>query len=183
MQRLENMAQWKLDSNLRSFDSSRHIPISSLNTQSLFLHFDKILSDFDLMHSNIICLQETRDTKRTNFALFNKTFHCFSTNGCHDTITFADRKFAIKKYDTHIRDHMEAIVLSLYYHGTYLLVTNIYKAPHGLLSELFSCIGSIFISCTGSTKIILTGDFNVDMLEKSEAQKNCLNSCSTMVCH
>ena len=63
MERFQRNTKWQLDYNYSLLETKAYISILSLNTRSLQIHIDDLLNDYDLMQSDILCLQETHLTQ------------------------------------------------------------------------------------------------------------------------
>ena len=63
MERLQRNTKWQLDYNYSLLEIKAYISILSLNTHSLQIHIVDLLNDYDLMQSDILCLQETHLTQ------------------------------------------------------------------------------------------------------------------------
>ena len=75
MQRLQITTKWKLEYDYSSIQSLRSILILSLNTCNLHAQLSDICSDYDMMQSNILCLQETYMSLSMKNEYF-KNFNC-----------------------------------------------------------------------------------------------------------
>lgn len=59
MQLLQKIAKWKLIYDYESIDFGSCILVPSLNICNLETHLEDMLNDYDLIQSDILCLQET----------------------------------------------------------------------------------------------------------------------------
>ena len=175
MQRLENIANWKLECNIRYLQDSGYSVLCSLNTRSFSRHLDNIFAESDLMHSNFLCLQETRNTTNNMFSKFRNIFQHFCTNGPHGLVTFATNKSKMLKHHQYTAQHFESILLTLHFCNAIIHLANIYLAPMGPLEDLFSFILMTIDTCPPSAKLICTGDFNIDILQNSVRQRKLLD--------
>jgi exonuclease III len=79
MQRLCNDANWNLEYDWQSIQLESCISILSLNTHSLHAHINDIVSDYDTMQSDILCIQETYmmlPMQNEQFPSFNCVSNC-----------------------------------------------------------------------------------------------------------
>ena len=118
-----------------------------------FLHLDKILYDYDLMHAEFICLQETRNTTIDMLLQFENNFLYFSANGLHGFVTLANKNTQIDKYEKYITNQFEAMLLTLHFANTTIHLANIHIAQMALLSDLLSFIQRSIITCLPSSKL------------------------------
>lgn len=64
MNQLNTDAKWKLSNNKIQTYRDNSITILSLNTRSLTMHIDDNISEYNFLHADIICLQETHTTQK-----------------------------------------------------------------------------------------------------------------------
>ena len=84
MERLEKDTKWELRYDSQSINLDSSISILSLNKRNLQAHIDDVLNDYDLMQSNILCLQETylkNSMLNEKFISFNCISNYFSKHG------------------------------------------------------------------------------------------------------
>ena len=85
-ERLQKDAKWELGYYSQSINLDSSISILSLNTRNLQEHINYVLNDYDLMQSDILCLQETY---LKNSMLNEKfiSFNCISNFSKHGVMT------------------------------------------------------------------------------------------------
>ena len=86
MEHLKKDAKWDLGYYSQSINLDSSISILSLNKRNLQAHIDDVLNEYDLMQSDILCLQETY---LKNSMLNEKfiSFNCISNFSKHGVMT------------------------------------------------------------------------------------------------
>jgi hypothetical protein len=117
MERLRTTAKWQLHYDYQSIQTNSYVSILSLNTCSLNAHMDDILNDYDLMQSDILCLQETH----MELCMQNKQFpdyNCISSYITHGVMILVKKHVPILDH-IHIEEkNVELVLAKFFSHGT-----------------------------------------------------------------
>ena len=158
----------------QSIQTNSYVSILSLNTRNLNAHMDDILNDYDLMQSDVLCLQETR------MALFmqNKQFpnhNCISSYITHGVMILVKKHVPILDH-IHIKEKNVKLVLAKKKsHGTKVAILNLYTSPHATFSNIVNVISNALDHFHLNRSIVLVGDFNIDMLQNIGRTKELQN--------
>jgi hypothetical protein len=112
MERLRTTAKWQLHYDYQSIQTNSSISILSLNTRNLNAHMDDILNDYDIMQSDILCLQETHMA----LCMQNKQFpnhNCISIYITHGVMIPVKKHVPILDH-IHIEEKNVELVLAIF---------------------------------------------------------------------
>jgi len=144
------------------------------NVQSLNKHIMDITSDPNYMAADVLCLTETWTIPNDRFNLpgFSLLYQTEAEtqrrpSGCS---VYAKVSVAVIKEfifrDTDISQHIEAIAFSVL--DTAIVV--IYNSPKSTLKNLMACVGEIMGHLKSYKRIIVAGDFNININSHRESQ-------------
>ena len=134
------------------------LKISSLNARSLRKHFSSLAVDFVLLHSNIICINETFLSAADNMKQFSlphyKLITCSGGRGSGVAVYIKDNLNIVGGFDANKTSHQ---ILKVQFPNFDLVA--VYRSPSQLneddfLSDLQLCIDQ-------DQKTIICGDFNI----------------------
>jgi endonuclease/exonuclease/phosphatase (EEP) superfamily protein YafD len=182
MERLRTTVKWQLHYDYQSIQTNSSLSILSLNTRSLNAHMDDILNDYDLMQSDILCLQETHMA----LCMQNKQFpnhNCISSYITHGVMILVKKHVPILDH-IHIEEKNVELVLAIFFsHGTEVAILNLYVAPHATFSNIVHVISNALGDFHLNGSIVLVGDFNIDMLQNTGRTKELENyMCKYNLC-
>ena len=174
MERLRTTAKWQLYYDYQSIQTNSSVSILSLNTCNLNAHMDDILNDYDIMQSDIMCLQETHMA----LCMQNKQFpnhNCISSYITHGVMILVKKHVPILDH-IHIEEKNVELVLAIFFsHGTEVAILNLYVAPHVAFSNIVNVISNTLDHFHMNGSIVLVGDFNIDMLQNIGRTKELQN--------
>jgi exonuclease III len=129
-----------------------------------------ILNDYDLMQSDILCLQETHMA----LCMQNKQFpnHNFiSSYITHGVMTLVRKHVPILDH-IHIKENIvEPVLVKSFSHEIEVAILNLYVAPIATFSNIVHVISNAFGHFHLNGPILLVGDFNIDMLQNTGRTK------------
>jgi exonuclease III len=135
---------------------------------------DDILNDYDLMQSDILCLQETH----MELCMQNKKFpnhNCISSYITHGVMILVKKHVPILDH-THIKEkNVELVLTKNISHGTEIAILNMYVSPHVTFSNIVNVISNALDHFHLNGSIVLVGDFNIDMLQNTGRTKELKN--------
>jgi hypothetical protein len=172
MHRLRNQEEWKLQYSLY-FIPIDHLIICSLNTRSLPLHAEDIVCDHDLLKATVLCLQETRDKTHAHLHLLAETYNCYPSLAIHGILTCCAKTTTILKTNSFATKFIESITIDILHFAHTLRIENVYITQDAPINDISSLISNIFTSLPADCKVIITGDFNIDMLNFTKRQNAC----------
>ena len=136
--------------------SSSGLKIVSQNTRSLNTHFVDILADFELMSSQVICIQETWEQRDQNleeyYQIAGKDCHFNSIGRGAGIVTYFSSDFTFLRDITDDRYQMTSISSEM------LMIINIYRSTNADNSSFLSHLTDLLEG--SSTSIIICGDLN-----------------------
>jgi hypothetical protein len=135
MQRLHSSAKWVVEYDSQSIQSESCISIFSLNTCNLNAHIDDIVNDYDIMQSDILCLQETYMTMCMENEQF-QNFNCISNCIEHGVMILVKKYIPILEHMHFEEQNVEALLTKEIVHGSQIAILNIYVAPHATLTSI-----------------------------------------------
>ena len=145
--------------------------ICSLNTRCFPLHIEHIANDFDLMNSDILCLQETQTSLHPTDDMLTRNFRHISLFHLHGMFTYYRQSMSLVKTYNYATSNVESIVTILRKQTTFLTVANVYIAPHSPFAEILHFVKSLLADEAKKKKIVFADDFNLDMLQCNDVQK------------
>ena len=86
MDRLQQNASWRLGISPTCLQSIPHLLLCTLHTRSLHAHEADLLNDFEIMSSDVLCLQEVHISTPQNHILY-ELFTAYCNNAIHDVMT------------------------------------------------------------------------------------------------
>jgi len=113
--------------------------IISPNMHSLHEQVNGIVSDYDTMQSNILCIQETYMTlpmKNEQFLSFN----CISNCNKHGVMILVKKHLTILESMQFEEQNVEVLVPRVIVKGLHIVIINIYTTPHAILSNIVNSI-------------------------------------------
>ena len=123
MSRLQTHAKWKLENQPVCSRPNLHLLLCMLNTHSLRAHTNDIVNDYDIIDSNILCLQEVHlPPSHTN--ILDK-YNSHTLYHIHGITTFVTNNLQVLNIKEHKTQNSEAITLTLPHHAIKYNVTNI----------------------------------------------------------
>ena len=151
--------------------------ISFHNVQSLHKHYECILKDLDTKHADIMLMCETRlkqndcslDYKFENMVLyrFDDTVEESNTRPFHGLATYVKRSDIVSNVFTSRTNKCEWQLLKLKIDGTILYICSFYKAPKASRASTFESLKAMKEKIPDDAKLILLGDFNIDVYQES----------------
>ena len=164
LKELDRLEKISMNKNPKEWDKVKrnHLKISSLNCRSLLKHHPDIISDTDLMNSDLLCLQETwleDDSITEDLEIKNYKLHLNSSGRGKGIATyFKESKFK-HKYDIK-EQHMQLSKFS----SIDLDVVVIYKSQEASYENLNEAIE---VMIEGEKPILVIGDFNFSYSDNS----------------
>ena len=136
--------------------SSSALKIVSQNTRSLNTHFIDILADFQLMSSEVICIQETWEQRDQNpeehYQITGKHCHFNSIGRGAGIVTYFTPDFNFLRDITEDRYQMTSISSEL------LMIINIYRSTNAENPSFLSHLNELLDG--SSTSTVICGDLN-----------------------
>jgi exonuclease III len=174
MQHLQSSAKWTLEYDSQSIQSESSISILSLNTHNLNAHINDILNDYDIMQSDILCLQETYMTLCMENEQF-QNFNCISNCIKHGVMILVKKHIPILEHMHFEEQNVEAMLAKVIVHESQIAILNIYVAPHATLTNIMNTIAKALHHLHLNEIIIILGDFNIDMLQSNDKTRKLEN--------
>jgi len=138
MEQLKTTAKWQLHYDYQSIQTNSSVSILSLNTRSLNAHMDDILNDYDIMKSNILCLQETHMALCTqNKKLPNHNF--ISSYITHGVMILVKKHVTILEHMHFEENNVEMVLTKVIFHESEIAILNLYAALHATLPQHTEC--------------------------------------------
>ena len=119
MEHLRRNTKWQLDYNYSLLETKAYISIISLNNRSLQIHIDDLLNDYDLMQSDILCLQETHLTNSMLLKIL-ETFNFISNHSKHGLLICIKKHIKILNHIHFEEKNIEA-TLEIFFFMTWIL--------------------------------------------------------------
>ena len=179
------------DSLIKHFKKHKNdFKILSLNCQSLNAKIDQIqILITELLQHDIyidaICLQETwfkdpqipPSAQIPNYEAINRPKHCSEHGGLLIYLknTYQYEKITSAVYNS---DHWENQFIKIKLQSESLILGNIYRPPHKRVTQLDDFItefNATLHECSKSKNVILTGDFNINLLNINSANSTHTN--------
>ena len=178
MRRLRNEKYLNLC--LSRFDSSENVlNISFHNVQSLHKHYECIRKDLDTKDVDIMLMCETRlnsndcslDYKFENMVMyrFDEPSKEETTRPYHGLAAYVKCTNILSNVFTGRKNKCEWQMLRLRLDGNILYICSFYKAPKATKENAFQSLKDIKEKISDSAKIIILGDFNIDISESKNA--------------
>jgi len=107
------------------------------------LHIDNIVNDYDLMHSEILCLQETQTNLDLKQSILAEKYKCVSSLHLHDVSTCCKKIIDIHKQKIYATKHIESIGIYIEINNAMVKLENIYSVPCVPLDDVLCLIQTI----------------------------------------
>ena len=165
------------------------------NIRSLPKHYDELIDFLTYLNTNIDCivLSETflNDINKDQFPLPGyKAYHLVRSKkkGGGVSIFIKETSFKDSKlYSSALNENLEALMISLSTTKFDLKVIGVYRPPNSSRVEFINNLKIILEQESNLTKLVITGDFNIDLLCKNSANgaeqlSNLMNSNGLVNC-
>ena len=164
---MQTSAQWTLKYSLLA-KTSNNIIICTLNTCSLLLCAHEIAHDHDLHTATVLYLQETWINNTDHLPQLNEMYNLYPSLSIHGLLTCCAKHCSLQNIQTFATDHLESIIVDIIYMSSTFRIANLYLIPNAPINHLFNAIETITTTLTKQTKLIIVGDFNIDMLKQTK---------------
>ena len=145
--------------------------LCTLNTRSLKPHINDITNDYDIMSSDIICIQEVHmQILKINdeFQHFNN----FNAYHIHGIMTLANKTLVISKIKKKNTTNIESITITTLIKSNELNICNLYARPNTPIEEYATIVQQVIAYVKPMTNLYIVGDFNIYMSIKNAKKEN-----------
>jgi endonuclease/exonuclease/phosphatase (EEP) superfamily protein YafD len=100
----------------------------------------------------------------------NKQFpnhNCISSYITHGVIILVKKHVPILHHIHFEEKNVELVLTKIFFHGTKIVILNLYVAPHATFSNIRNVISNALGHFHLNGPIVLVGDFNIDMLQNN----------------
>ena len=139
-----------------------HFTITSLNTCGYHTHLSNLLNDFDIMSSNILCLQEV-NVKVKDSDPFTEKYNYFYIHGIHGLLNLTRKELKTTKIHEYITQNVEVMTMIVTYLNNAINITNIYVRPKCDINDIKSALNYILNNIDPNNTLYIVGDFNTNM--------------------
>ena len=171
MERLQSNASWHLDIDPTCPQSTPHFLLCTLNTWSLHAHKADQLNDFEIMSSDVLCLQEAHISLPQNHSLYG-LFTTQCNNAIHGFMKMIWNPITIIRRENYTSLYVEAITLTKL--NNIFNISNIYARPNSPIIDIKKALDNITNTIYWNINTYIVGDFNIDMTSTSKSTKSLI---------
>lgn len=144
--------------------------LCTLNTHSLKDYINDIVNGYDIMSSNILCLQELHMHPSQMNNVFEQ-FHSYAIHNIYGISTLTKKHLLVSKIKEHKKTNVEAITVTILEANNEINICNVYAKPNAPILEITKIINEVVTYANIINPLYIISDFNIDMCNKNKTTR------------